>query len=68
LLQNLCCFKKINFKKSAPANATFDTTAYAKEMIRMKTLASDSKFIIPGHDALLFSKFPLVAAGVIKIK
>ena len=33
----------------------------------MKTWASDNKFIIPGHDALLFSKFPLVAAGVIKI-
>lgn len=65
---NVYTYYNLEHLKSAPANATFDTTAYAKEMIRMKTLASDSKFIIPGHDALLFSKFPLVAAGVIKIK
>jgi len=54
--------------KSAPRYATFDTSGYLRAMGRMKTLASDIKFIIPGHDALLFSRFPTVAEGVIKIK
>lgn len=65
---NVYTYYNLQHLKSAPANATFDTTAYAKEMVRMKTLVSNIKFIIPGHDALLFSKFPLVAEGVIKIK
>ena len=34
----------------------------------MKTLVSNLKCIIPGHDALLFLKFPKVSEGVIKIK
>jgi glyoxylase-like metal-dependent hydrolase (beta-lactamase superfamily II) len=53
---------------SAPTEATFDTTAYVKSMVRMKTLVPDKKYIIPGHDALLFSRFPVVAEGIIKIK
>ncbi|MGZ8559905.1 MAG: hypothetical protein ACXWWC_16300 [Chitinophagaceae bacterium] len=47
---------------------SIDARGYVKAMIRMKTLASNIKFIIPGHDALLYSKFPVVAEGVIKIK
>jgi len=43
-------------------------TAYVKALVRMKTLASNIKFIIPGHDALLYSKFPETAEGVIIIK
>jgi hypothetical protein len=52
--------------KSAPGYATFDTSGYVRAMERMKTLASDIKFIIPGHDALLFSRFPTIAAHLYK--
>jgi len=34
----------------------------------MKTLVSDQKFIIPGHDAAIFERFPEVADGVVEIK
>ena len=65
---NIYSYYNLEHLKSAPKNATFDTDGYVNAIKRMKTLASDSKFIIPGHDGLLFSKFPGVAENVIKIK
>ncbi|MES2772675.1 MAG: MBL fold metallo-hydrolase [Bacteroidota bacterium] len=47
---------------------TFDAQAYVNAMIRMKTLVSNTELIIPGHDALMFSKFPKVADRVVKIE
>jgi glyoxylase-like metal-dependent hydrolase (beta-lactamase superfamily II) len=61
-------YYNIDHLKSVPTNATFDTSAYVKAIVRMKALASNAKFIIPGHDDLMFSKFPTVAEGIIKIK
>ena len=65
---NVYCYYNLEHLKSAPTYATFDASGYVRAMERMKTLASDIKFIIPGHDALLFSRFPTIAEGVIKIK
>ena len=65
---NVYTYYNLDHLRSAPKNATFDTDGYVNAMKRMKTLVSDIKFIIPGHDALLFSKFPAIAEGVIKIK
>jgi hypothetical protein len=31
-------------------------------------MVKDVKYIIPGHDAKVFSKFPAVADGVVEIK
>lgn len=47
---------------------TFDPVAYVNQMKRMKTLVSDTKLIIPGHDAAVFTKFPKVTDGVVKIE
>jgi glyoxylase-like metal-dependent hydrolase (beta-lactamase superfamily II) len=47
---------------------TIDTVAYVQSMKRMKTQVSDIKYIIPGHDASLFSRFPAVKPDVIRIK
>ncbi len=65
---NVYTYYNLDHLKSAPKEATFDTMGYIKAMERMKTLVSNSKFIIPGHDALLFSRFPIISEGVIKIK
>lgn len=65
---NIYSYYNLEHLKSAPEIATFDKVGYVKAMERMKTLASDTKFIIPGHDGLLFSKFPRAAEGIIKIK
>jgi glyoxylase-like metal-dependent hydrolase (beta-lactamase superfamily II) len=47
---------------------TFDPKGYVNAMKRMKTLVSNTDLIIPGHDGLVFSKFPKVAEGVVKIE
>lgn len=47
---------------------TLDNAGYVKAMQRMKTMVSDVKFIIPGHDAKLYSKFTEVMPGIIVIK
>lgn len=47
---------------------TFDPVAYVNQMKRMKTLVSDVNLIIPGHDAAVFTRFPKVAEGVVKIE
>lgn len=65
---NVYTYYNLGHLISAPTDETFDTSAYVKSMVRMKTLVSDIKYIIPGHDALLFSRFPTVADGIIKIK
>jgi hypothetical protein len=59
---NIYFYYNLEHLKSVRMGATFDTTAYIKSMDRMKTLDSNIKFIIPGHDALI------IAEGVVNIK
>ena len=47
---------------------TLDPAGYVKAMQRMKTMVTDVKYIIPGHDAQVFNRFPVVADGVVEIK
>ena len=59
-----------NLQHLAPPipGGTFDAVGYVKAMQRMKTLVTDVKYIIPGHDAKVFSLFPTVTDGVVEIK
>jgi len=58
-----------NLQHLAPAaNGTLDRAGYIKAMQRMKTMVTNTKFIIPGHDAKVFSLFPAVATGVVEIR
>jgi glyoxylase-like metal-dependent hydrolase (beta-lactamase superfamily II) len=66
---NIWIYYNLNNLKSSPyLKGTFDTTAYVKSMQRMKTMASDPRFIIPGHDAAVFSKFPSIRQDVVRIR
>jgi glyoxylase-like metal-dependent hydrolase (beta-lactamase superfamily II) len=56
-----------NYNKLLPATLCMDPKAYVGAMKRMKTLVTNPDFIIPGHDDLVFTKFPNVAEGVVKI-
>ena len=47
---------------------TFDPLAYVQQMKRMKILQPDKTLIIPGHDAIIFSRFSEVAKGIVKIR
>jgi glyoxylase-like metal-dependent hydrolase (beta-lactamase superfamily II) len=44
-----------------------DPDAYVEAMKRMKTMVMNPEYIIPGHDGLVFSRFPEVCRGVVKI-
>lgn len=59
-----------NLEHPAPASpgGTFDAPGYLKAIERMKSMVTDPKFIIPGHDGALFKKFPAVSEGVAEIK
>jgi len=64
---NIWVYYSLEHLRPAAAGGTFDTAAYVRSMIRMKTQVTDTKYIIPGHDSKIFSLFPAVADGVVKI-
>jgi len=47
-----------NLEKRAPIAQTLDVVSNLKAQDRMRTIASKPGLIIPGHDALVFTKFP----------
>jgi glyoxylase-like metal-dependent hydrolase (beta-lactamase superfamily II) len=53
---------------SIPPKFTFDTQAYVRQLRRMRRLQPNIALIIPGHDALVFSKFPAVAEDIVRIR
>ena len=53
---------------SIPSKFTFDAQAYVSQLKRMRRLQPDISLIIPGHDALVFSKFPAVAEDIVRIR
>jgi glyoxylase-like metal-dependent hydrolase (beta-lactamase superfamily II) len=63
---NIWYYANLNYLLPIPL--TFDKVGYVNQMKRMKTLVSDVNLIIPGHDAAVFTKFPKVAEGVVKIE
>jgi glyoxylase-like metal-dependent hydrolase (beta-lactamase superfamily II) len=66
---NIWIYYNLEHLASSPfPNGTFDTAAYVKSMQRMKTQASNVKYIIPGHDPAVFLRFPLIKADIVEIK
>ena len=57
-----------NLEKHAPIAQTLDRDSNLRAQDRMKQLAADPRWIIPGHDPLVMTKFPQVAPGVVKIQ
>jgi glyoxylase-like metal-dependent hydrolase (beta-lactamase superfamily II) len=47
---------------------TWDPQGYVKAMQRMKSMVTDTRLIIPGHDGAIFKRFPVVAKGIVEIK
>ena len=57
-----------NLDKLLSVPLVIDPDAYIKTLKRMKSQVSDHDFIIPGHDELVFEKFPKVAEWIVKIE
>ncbi|MBV9492960.1 MAG: N-acyl homoserine lactonase family protein [Acidobacteria bacterium] len=56
-----------NLDKHLPIGETFDAVSNLAAQDKMKTLAKEPRFIVPGHDPAVLTKFPKVADGVVKI-
>jgi glyoxylase-like metal-dependent hydrolase (beta-lactamase superfamily II) len=56
-----------NYKNLLPATLCMDPKAYVEAMKRMGTMVKDPDLIIPGHDDLVFTKFPQVSEWIVKI-
>lgn len=56
-----------NLDRGVPIAQTFDAQANRKAQDRMRQLASDARWIVPGHDPLVFTRFPKIAEGVVAI-
>jgi glyoxylase-like metal-dependent hydrolase (beta-lactamase superfamily II) len=57
-----------NFDKHVPISQTVDRASNLAAQDRMKTLASDPRLIVPGHDPAVFTRFTVVAPGVVRIR
>jgi glyoxylase-like metal-dependent hydrolase (beta-lactamase superfamily II) len=57
-----------NLERHAPIAQTFDAASNLRAQDRMKQIASDPRLIVPGHDPLVFVKFPKPGGGVAKIE
>ena len=57
-----------NFDKHAPIAQTLDAASNLKAQDRAKSLASDPRLLVPGHDPAVFERFERVADGVVRIK
>jgi len=57
-----------NLEKHAPIAQTFDADSNLKAQDRMRQIASRLDLIVPGHDPLVFVKFPKPGNGVAKVE
>jgi glyoxylase-like metal-dependent hydrolase (beta-lactamase superfamily II) len=65
---NIWIYYILDHMTPASKGGTLDPAGYVKAMQRMTTMVSDKKYIIPGHDSQVFSRFPTIANGVVQIK
>ena len=57
-----------NLERHAPIFQTLDAASNLKAQDRIRTLASDPRLIVPGHDPLVFERFERVSDGVVRIR
>lgn len=57
-----------NLERRRPIAATWDTTSNLAAQERMLRLAGGARLVVPGHDVQVFTRFPVVAPGVARIR
>lgn len=62
------CYLYENLDKRAPIAQTLDAASNLRAQDRMKQLASSPRFIVPGHDPAVFTRFPTPGNGVARIE
>jgi glyoxylase-like metal-dependent hydrolase (beta-lactamase superfamily II) len=56
-----------NLDRGVPIAQTFDAAANLQAQRRMRDLVTNQRWIVPGHDPLVFERFPSVADGAVAI-
>ena len=57
-----------NLDRHVPIAQTLDATSNLAAQDRMRKIASASRLIVPGHDPLVFERFPRAGPGAVKIE
>jgi glyoxylase-like metal-dependent hydrolase (beta-lactamase superfamily II) len=57
-----------NFDKRVPIAQTLDRASNLAAQDRMLKIAAHPRLVVPGHDPAVFSRFPIVAPGVARIR
>jgi glyoxylase-like metal-dependent hydrolase (beta-lactamase superfamily II) len=57
-----------NFARHVPIAQTLDSASNLRAQDRMRTLASQLRLIVPGHDPEVFTRFPTPGNGVARIR
>ena len=57
-----------NLEKHVPMAQTLDPASNLKAQDRVRTLVTEPRLIVPGHDPAVFERFPAVADGIVRIK
>lgn len=57
-----------NVDRHVPITATLDAESNLRAQDRMKQMVADARFIIPGHDTLVMTRFPGPVPGVARIR
>ena len=56
-----------NLERRVPIAATLDSASNLAAQDRMKTLAARPELVIPGHDPAVFTRFPVLRPGFVRI-
>ena len=56
-----------NIERGVPISQTLDPASNLAAQVRMKRLAASPRLIVPGHDGLVFARFPVGAGRVARI-
>lgn len=65
---NIWIYYSLDHLTPPSPGGTTDPQGYVDAMKRMKSLVSDPKYILPGHDSRVFEKFPQATPGVAAIR
>jgi glyoxylase-like metal-dependent hydrolase (beta-lactamase superfamily II) len=57
-----------NLDAHKPIAQTLDAVSNLRAQDRMRSLASELRFVIPGHDAAVFERFPHVSDRIVRIE
>jgi glyoxylase-like metal-dependent hydrolase (beta-lactamase superfamily II) len=57
-----------NMDKHVPIAQTLDAASNLRAQDRMRSLASEPRLVLPGHDAAVFTRFPKISDRILRIE